>query len=107
MTEIVLVLTTVSDDKNAESIARALVDERLAGCVNLHGPMRSVYRWKGAVERDAERQLVIKTTRAQLQALEVRLTALHDYELPEFIVISVDGGSAAYLDWVAGATRSG
>ncbi len=107
MTDIVLVLTTVSANKNAESIARALVDERLAACVNVHGPMRSVYRWKGAVEGDAERQLVIKTTRARLPALEVRLTALHDYELPEFIVVSVDGGSAAYLDWVDEATRPG
>ena len=63
MTDIVLVLTTVADDERADWIARALVDERLAACVNLHGPMTSVYRWKGAVERDAERQLVIKTTR--------------------------------------------
>ena len=108
MTDIVLVLTTVSDDEGADVLAQALVDERLAACVNLHGPMTSIYRWKGSVERDAaERQLVIKTTRARLPALEARLAALHAYELPEFIVLSVDGGSAAYLDWVAEATRRG
>ena len=107
MPDIVLVLTTVSDDERADSIARALVDERLAACVNLHGPMTSFYRWKGTVERDAERQLVIKTTRERLPALEVRLKALHSYELPEFLVIAVDGGSAEYLGWVQEATTSG
>jgi len=101
MTDIVLVLTTVADDERAESIARALVDERLAACVNLHGPMTSFYRWKGASARDAERQLVIKTTRERLPALEARLKALHSYELPEFIVLSVEHGSAEYLGWVA------
>ncbi len=100
MTDIVLVLTTVADGEHADWIARALVEERLAACVNVHGPMTSFYRWKGVVERDAERQLVIKTTRGRLPALEVRLKALHRYELPEFIVLSVENGSAEYLGWV-------
>jgi periplasmic divalent cation tolerance protein len=104
---IVLVLTTVSDDERADAIARALVEERLAACVNLHGSMTSFYRWKGAVERDSERQLVIKTTRGQLPALEARLKALHSYELPEFLVLAADGGSAEYLDWVREATTAG
>jgi periplasmic divalent cation tolerance protein len=104
MPDTVLVLTTVSDDERADSIARALVDERLAACVNLHGSMTSFYRWKGIVERDAERQLVIKTTRERLPALEARLKALHSYELPEFLVVAVDAGSAAYLGWVREAT---
>src|SRR2546425_1281134 len=108
MADIVLVLTTVSDDERAESMARALVDEHLAACVNLHAPMTSCYRWKGAVERDPERQLVIKTTKERLPALEARLKELHSYELPEFLVIIVDGGSEEYLDWVREATtRSG
>jgi periplasmic divalent cation tolerance protein len=109
MPETVLVLTTVSDDERADALARALVDERLAACVNLHGPMTSFYRWKGAVERDVERQLVIKTTRERLPALEARLKALHSYELPEFLVLAVEGGSAEYLSWVREATnpRSG
>ena len=105
--ECVLVLTTVPDDERAETLARALVDERLAACVNVQAPMVSIYRWKGGVERGGERQLVIKTTSDRLPALEARLRALHSYELPEFVVISVDEGSAAYLGWVDEATRSG
>jgi len=100
MMNAVLVLTTVGDNEQAEELARSLVEERLAACVNVHGPMASFYRWKGAVERDAERQLVIKTTRDRLAALEIRLKALHGYELPEFLVLPVEGGSAEYLAWV-------
>ena len=105
--ECVLVLTTVPDNERTEALARTLVDERLAACVNLHAPMVSIYRWKGQVARDTERQLVIKTTRDRLPALEARLGELHLYELPEFVVISVDEGSAAYLGWVIEQTRSG
>jgi periplasmic divalent cation tolerance protein len=100
VTQTVLVLTTVADNEQAEELARSLVEERLAACVNVHGPMTSFYRWKGAVERDAERQLVIKTTRDRLAALEIRLKALHGYELAEFLVLPVEGGSAEYLEWV-------
>jgi periplasmic divalent cation tolerance protein len=102
MTDVILVLTTVADDGSGEAIARALVDERLAACVNLLAPMTSVYRWKGAVEREAERQVVIKTTRERLPAVEARLKALHSYELPELLVLPVEGGSPAYLSWVSG-----
>src|SRR5262245_60948472 len=105
MPEIVLVLTTVADDDRADALARTLVDERLAACVNVHGSMRSTYRWKQNVECDDERQLVIKTTRDRLPDLEQRLKALHSYELPEFLVVAVEGGSAAYLDWVAAEVR--
>jgi periplasmic divalent cation tolerance protein len=101
MTDVVLVLSTVPDDVSAEALARALIEERLAACVNVQAPMVSIYRWKGTVERDSERQLVIKTTRAALPALEKRLRELHSYELPEFLVIEASGGSRAYLDWVA------
>jgi len=100
MTDVVLVLSTVPDDQRAEALARTLIDEKLAACVNLHQPMVSIYRWKGQVESAAERQLLIKTTRARLPALEARLKALHSYELPEFIVVPVDGGSQEYLSWV-------
>jgi periplasmic divalent cation tolerance protein len=100
MTDLVIVLTTVADDERAEQLARRLVDERLAACVNLHAPMVSMYRWHGRLERDTERQMVIKTTRDRVQALEARITQLHAYELPEFLVVSVDEGSAAYLQWV-------
>ena len=100
MPEVVLVLTTMPDAERAEAFARTLVDERLAACVNVHGPMTSVYRWKGEIEREAERQVVVKTTRGRLAALEARLRSLHPYELPEFLVVAVEDGSAAYLKWV-------
>jgi len=106
MTEVVLILTTVPDDERAEPLAWTLVEERLAACVNLHAPMTSIYRWKGEVDREAERQLIIKTTRARVRALEERIRALHSYELPEFIVVPVEGGSQAYLDWVGEGTVS-
>jgi periplasmic divalent cation tolerance protein len=106
-TDIVLVLTTWPDDDDAaETLARALIDERLAACVNIHGPMLSVYRWKGAVERDTERQIVIKTTRDSVAHVEARVRASHPYDLPEFLVISADG-SDAYLEWVRQGCREG
>ena len=98
--DIVLILTTFPDDDRAEALARTLVQERLAACVNLHGPMASFYRWKGAVERDVERQVVIKTTRGRVTAVQSRVLELHKYELPEFLVLSVDDGSDAYLGWI-------
>jgi len=104
MSELILVLTTMPDDDRAGALAQALVDERLAACVNVHGPMTSIYRWKGNVERDAERQVVIKTTRARVNDLERRLRELHPYELPEFVVL--DGkASEAYAAWVDGEVR--
>ena len=105
MTEMVVVLTTVADNDAADAVARQLVDERLAACVNLLPAMTSFYRWQGQVARDAERQLVIKTTRDRVPALEARLRALHSYEVPEFVVVSVDQGSAGYLQWVADQTH--
>jgi periplasmic divalent cation tolerance protein len=101
---IVLVLTTAPDDERAEAWARTLVEERLAACVNVHGPMTSFYRWKGVVERDAERQVVIKTTRERVATLRERLRELHSYELPEFVVLSVEDGSDEYLKWVVEQT---
>jgi periplasmic divalent cation tolerance protein len=103
--EIVIVLTT-APDPDVDSWARTLVEERLAACVNVHGPMASFYRWKGAVERDEERQVVIKTTKDRVPALQARLAELHSYELPEFLVLSVEGGSEAYLQWVADCAES-
>lgn len=105
MTEVVLVLSTAPDDPSAETLARTLVDEKLAACVNVLAPMVSIYRWKGLVEHSTERQLVIKTTRGLVPALGKRLKALHSYELPELIVISVDGGANDYLDWIEMSTK--
>jgi periplasmic divalent cation tolerance protein len=103
MSELILILTTMPDDDRAEAAARALVDEQLAACVNLLAPMVSIYKWKGEVERQPERQLIIKTTRDRLSDLEARLGTLHPYELPELIVIAATG-SDAYVKWVAGET---
>ena len=104
-TEIVIVLTTAPDDERAEAWARTLVEERLAACVNVHRSMISFYRWKGIVERDAERQVVIKTTRERVAAVRERLRELHSYELPEFVVLTVADGSDEYLKWVIEQTR--
>ena len=105
MSRIVLVLTTVPSEALGEEIATALVAERLAACVNISAPMASIYRWKGNVERDVERQLVIKTTADRVMALQQRIKELHSYELPEFVVIDVSSGSEAYLKWVASESQ--
>jgi periplasmic divalent cation tolerance protein len=96
----VLALTTIGANADAAALARTLVAERLAACVNVLSPMTSFYRWKGTVEEDREQQLIIKTTAARLDTLEARLRELHPYELPEFLVIPAAGGGAAYLAWV-------
>jgi periplasmic divalent cation tolerance protein len=105
MSNFAIVLTTMPDDPQADELARTLVTERLAACVNVHGPMSSTYRWKQTVEREAERQLVIKTTADRLAAVERRLRELHPYEVPEFLVVPIEGGSDAYLQWVMTETR--
>ena len=107
MTNVVVILTTMPDDARTDELARALVEERLAACVNVHASMRSVYRWKDAVEREPERQLVIKTTRERVSAIEARLRQLHPYELPEFLVVPVEAGSEAYLAWVSASVVAG
>jgi periplasmic divalent cation tolerance protein len=104
VSEFVIVLTTLPAEGDAEKLASQLVEERLAACVNIL-PIRSVYRWKNAVERADERQLVIKTTRAQVIVLEARLRALHPYDIPEFIVLPIDSGSADYLSWLSESTK--
>lgn len=101
MHDLTLVLTTMPDDRRADELAKTLVEEHLAACVNVHGPMRSTYRWKGRIECEPERQIVIKTTRTRLPDLEARLRALHPYELPEFIIVEADA-SPSYLEWARG-----
>ena len=96
---IALVLTTLGADADAAALARTLVSEQLAACVNVLPVMTSVYRWKGAIEQDREQQLVIKTAPARLAALEARVRQLHPYELPEFVVLDARA-SEAYARWV-------
>ena len=94
-----LVFCTCPDDDTAARIARALVERRLAACAS-RSPVRSVYRWNGAVEAADEVQLVIKTTRAAYGALERALRELHPYELPEILAVEAAAGLAGYLDWI-------
>ncbi len=103
MADLILILTTMPDDDRADAFARTLVDEKLAACVNVHAAMTSTYRWQGRLESERERQVVIKTTRAGLAALEARLRSLHPYELPEFVVIDA-AASEAYARWVQDTT---
>ena len=103
--QFVLVLTTFPANSDADKLARTLVDERLAACVNILPPMRSIYTWKGAIELADERQLLIKTATHRVKELETRLKELHPYDVPEFLVISVLEGSGDYLSWLADVTR--
>jgi periplasmic divalent cation tolerance protein len=103
--EYVVVMTTLPADADAAAFGRALVNERLAACVNLLAPMESVYRWEGQIEQEAERQLIIKTSRDRLAALWDRVRELHPYEVPEFLVLQIVDGNEAYLRWVGESTK--
>lgn len=102
---VLLCYCTCPDRDSAGRIARALVDERLAACVNTIAAVQSTYRWQEAVHTDSEELLLIKTTAARLPALERRLLELHPYEVPELIAVPVAQGHAAYLDWVRRHSR--
>jgi len=97
-----VVLVTCGNRREAERIARAVVSERLAACVNLlEAPVRSIYRWKGKVEQAREFLLLIKTSRPRLPALREQIVQLHSYDVPEFIALPVVAGSPDYLTWLA------
>ena len=100
MSERVVALSTVGSAEDAERIARALVERRLAACVNVVPNVVSVYRWKGAVEKDEEHLLVIKTRAERLEALRQALVELHPYEVPELVALPVEAGHAPYLAWL-------
>lgn len=97
---VLLCLCTCPDAENAAKLAQALVDARLAACVNRLPGVLSTYRWQGEVNTDNEELLLIKTTAMRFETLKARLLELHPYELPELIVLPVERGHAAYLDWV-------
>ena len=99
-----LVLTTAGSIEQASSIARELIERRLAACVNIVGGACSVYRWKGAVEEDAEALVIFKTTASALSALKEKVLELHSYEVPEFLALHVAEGHLPYLEWVAQET---
>ena len=102
---VLLVVTNLPDRASAEKLADALVDGRAAACVNILAPCRSVYRWKGVLQRDEEHPVLAKTTADRYPALEALIRANHPYELPEIIAVPIERGLQAYLDWVAAETR--
>ena len=105
MEQALLVLTSLADEAGAQRLARALVERRLAACVNMLPAVRSVYRWNDAIEEAAEVTLLIKTTTARYAELEQAILALHPYELPEVIALPVSAGLPGYLGWIANETR--
>ena len=95
-----MVLTTTDSVDEANKIAEALVQRRFAACVNVVGPISSVYRWKENVERAQEWLLIVKTTAEVVDAVGSAIKELHSYELPECVVKPIEGGSEAYLEWI-------
>lgn len=105
MSERVVVLSTVARAEDAERIGRELVERGLAACVNVVPGLVSLYRWKGAVEREEERLLLIKTRGETFPALRDALVALHPYEVPEVLALPVEDGHAPYLAWLDDNSR--
>jgi periplasmic divalent cation tolerance protein len=101
-----LVITTAPDSIVAARIAHALVAEHLAACCNIIPGVESIYRWEGKVVREQEVVMLIKTVGSRVEAVSVRLRAMHPYDLPEIIATPITRGSADYLDWIA-ASSSG
>ena len=101
-----LVLTNLPDRASAERLADGLIGQRLAACVNILAPCRSVYRWQDKVQHDEEHPLLIKTTAERYAALEAAIRAGHPYELPEIIALPIEQGLPAYLDWVRSETSA-
>lgn len=95
-----IVLTTAANPEEARALGRALVEEQLAACATLIPAVESIYRWKGTIESSGETMVLLKTDVDRLAALETRLRQLHSYEVPEFLVVPIETGSRAYLDWM-------
>lgn len=101
-----LVLTNLPDRASAEKLAEALIEQRLAACVNVLAACCSVYRWQGAVQKDEEHPVLIKSTREHYPALEAAIRAQHPYELPEIVAVPIERGLPAYLEWLAAQTTT-
>jgi periplasmic divalent cation tolerance protein len=99
-TQYCVILVTTGTLRQAEDIARALVEEKLAACCNILPAIRSVYRWQGATQEDEEQLLIIKSKTARFSQIEARVRELHAYDVPEVIMLPVTGGSAPYLAWI-------
>ncbi len=106
MTEYIQVMTTVETEKDAQKIAELVVEKRLAGCVQITGPMTSVYQWQGKIEKAGEYLLLIKSRRDLFSALEREISTNHPYEVPEILALPIVDGAKSYLDWLSGELSS-
>lgn len=100
MTDKLIILTTAGSEAEAQKIANQLVERRLAACVNIIPRIHSVYRWQRKVDAAEEFLLLIKTTKSRTAEVQAVIRELHSYDLPEFVVISIEDGSAEYLEWI-------
>jgi periplasmic divalent cation tolerance protein len=100
-----VVLLTAPDGETGGALARTLVEERLAACVNVVPGVRSIYRWEGKIQEDAEVLLIVKTRADRCEALAERVRTLHPHAVPEVLALAAVGGSADYLAWVAAESR--
>ncbi|MFN7131198.1 MAG: divalent-cation tolerance protein CutA [Myxococcales bacterium] len=107
MSDSIVVLVTAPDEAKAAEIGRALVEERLAACANIVPAIRSIYRWEGKVQDDAEVLMLLKTRKSAFGALEARVKALHPYTCPEIIALPIEKGHWPYLKWIAESVGSG
>jgi periplasmic divalent cation tolerance protein len=105
MNEVLVILTNCPDDATARRIARTLVEQRLAACVNQLAPVESTYRWQSRIEQATEVPLLIKSTRARYAELEAAIRTLHPHSVPEIVALPVAGGFAPYLRWVDDETQ--
>lgn len=103
--EPIVVLVTCGSEEEAVKISNALVEEKLAACVNLIPPIRSIYRWEGKIWDEKEWLLMIKTQKKRFKEIETRVKSLHSYTVPEIIALPIIEGSSSYLEWLFGMTQ--
>jgi periplasmic divalent cation tolerance protein len=101
----ILVLTNMPDRASAQSLARSLVEARLAACVSIGAPVESLYHWRGEIETAQEFPVLVKTRAERYAEVEAAIRARHPYELPEIVAVTIDDGYAPYLRWIADETR--
>lgn len=105
MSEAIVVLVTCGSEEEAAKIANSLVEERLAACVNIISPVRSIYRWEGKIWDEREWMLVIKTLKKRFEDLEKKVKSIHSYSVPEIVALPIAEGSASYIKWLEEMTE--